>query len=151
MTMSDRIQASPAHAPGARSAGLSPEQLAGEQAHDLPDREAMSILNVGELSGPFPVPAGLEPAVPVDPSIPIPAPIGIPSDVDLTNVEGGGGISDVTDVSDVLRDVTPLVSPGELTDVQESADVTGASVDGSSPADPAGLMQPSPSGLSTLA
>jgi len=132
--MADRSQAPDG---SARSAGLSPEQLAGEQAQDLPDREAMSLLDVGGISGAFPVPIDPQPPVTLpDPSAPVTLPPGVPSDIDLTNVEGNvGDISDVTDV-------TTLVGPGDLIDPQD------VPADGGSPA---GLMQPSPSGASTLA
>jgi len=64
--MADRIQASDSTA---RHAGLSPEQLASEQAQDLPDREAMSLLDVGGISGAFPVPIDPQPPVALpDPS-----------------------------------------------------------------------------------
>jgi len=132
--MADRSQALDR---SARSAGLSPEQLAGEQAQDLPDREAMSILDVGGVSGAFPVPIDPQPPIALpDPSAPVTLPPGVPSDVDLTNVEGNvGDISDVTDVG-------TLVGPDHLTDPQD------VPVDGGPPA---GLMQPSPPGASTLA
>ena len=124
-------------------AGLSPEQLDGEQAHDLPDREAMSLLDVGGLSGAFPVPIDPQPpAVLSDPSTSIPLPSVPPLDVDLTNADGNvGDISDVTDVGDVAS----LEGPDELTDLQGSV---AGSVDAGGPA---GLMQPSPTGSSTLA
>jgi len=132
--MADRSHA-PHSAP--RNAGLSPEQLAGEQAQDLPDREAMSLLDVGGMSGAFPVPVDPQPPIALpDPSLPVTLPPGVPPDIDLTNVEGNvGDISDVTDV-------TTLVGPGDLIDPQD------VPADGGSPA---GLMQPSASGASRLA
>jgi len=137
--MTDRIQAPES---SLRSAGLSPEQLASEQAQDLPDREALSILDVGGLSGAFPVPVDPQPPVTLpDPSAPVSLPPGVPSNVDLTNVDGNvGDISDVTNV-------TTLVGPGDPIDPQAVvADATGDAGDDGAPA---GLMQPS--GSSTLA
>lgn len=131
--MSDQLQSPSAQTLAERSAGLSPEQIAGEQAQELPDREAMSLLDVGGMSGLFPTPAVLEPALPSDPATPMPASVGIPADVDLTQV---------------LDDATPLGSPGALADVQEATDVTGASVDAGGAA---GLMQPPADESSTLA
>lgn len=41
------------------AAALDPEELAVEQARDLPDREAMSILDVGPIGGGLPVPSAI--------------------------------------------------------------------------------------------
>jgi hypothetical protein len=41
------------------AAALDPDELAAEQARDLPDREAMSILDVGQIGGGLPVPGAL--------------------------------------------------------------------------------------------
>jgi len=90
--------------------GLSPDQLAAEQAQDLPDREAMSLLDVGGLTGALPVPVDTQPAVtPPDLSGPITYPTGVPTDADLTNVPDNiGDISDVTDVHSLIGDLGDL-------------------------------------------
>jgi hypothetical protein len=111
--------------------GLSADQLASEQAQDLPDREAMSILSVGGLSGALPVP--IDPNAPVslpDPSAPIATPPGVPANVDLTNV--GGNVGDISDVVDT-GDVQTLMDPRDLADLRDVADVTGAPIDGGIP------------------
>jgi len=116
--------------PGAKD-GLTPEQLATEQAQDLPDREAMSVLSVGGLSGALPLP--VDPQAPVtlpDPSLPIATPTGVPSDVDLSNV--GGNVGDISDVVDT-GDVQTLMDPRDLADLKDVADITGAPVDGGVP------------------
>jgi len=111
--------------------GLNPEQLADEQAQDLPDREAMSILSVGGLSGALPVPVDTDPPVSLpDPSTLTP-PAGVPQDVDLTNV--GGNVGDISDVVDV-EDVHTLMDPRDLADLRDIAEVTGAPVNGEIPA-----------------
>jgi hypothetical protein len=126
--------------------GLSTDQLADEQAQDLPDREAMSILSIGGLSGALPVP--VDPQTPValpDPSTLPTVPAGVPTDVDLTNV--GGNVGDISDVVDV-GDVHTLMDPRDLADLRDVADVTGAPVDGGIPA---GIVLPADGGSTTLA
>jgi hypothetical protein len=149
--MADRAQAPDTPA---KNSGLSADQLADEQAQDLPDREAMSILSVGGLSGALPVP--IDPQTPVglpdpqppvalpDPSAPLPYPPGVPTDVDLTNA--GGNVGDISDVVD-LEDVRTLMDPRDLADLRDVADVTGASVNGGIPAS----MVPPEDGSTTLA
>jgi hypothetical protein len=112
--------------------GLSADQLAGEQAQDLPDREAMSILSVGGLAGAYPVPVDPEPPVGLpDPATSVTPPAGVPSDVDLTNV--GGNVGDISDVVDT-EDVRTLMDPRDFADLREVADLTGAPVNGELPA-----------------
>jgi len=41
------------------SAGLSPDELRAEQAGELPEREAMSILDVGDIGAGLPTPADI--------------------------------------------------------------------------------------------
>jgi len=111
--------------------GLSPDQLAIEQAQDLPDREAMSILSVGGLSGALPVP--VDPQAPVtlpDPSMPLTTPSGVPTDVNLSNV--GGNVGDISDVVNT-DDVQTLMDPRDFADLKDVADVTGAPIDGGIP------------------
>jgi hypothetical protein len=140
--MADRVQAPDAPT---RPDGLTDDQLADEQAQDLPERDAMSILNVGGLSGALPVPVDPEPPVAVpDPSAPFSYPPGVPTDVDLTNVPGNvGDISDVVDPEDVHT----LMDPRDLSDLRDVADVTGAPVDGGIPV----TMVPPEDGETTLA
>jgi len=97
-----------------RTDGLSHEQLASEQAAELPDREAMSILSVGGLTGAFPIPADVPPPV----SLPEPPtmPPGVPTDVDLTNA--GGNVGDISDVTDV-RSLTDDLDLQDLTNVSD--------------------------------
>jgi hypothetical protein len=141
--MAERAQAPDAPA---RTDGLSDDQLAGELAQDLPDREAMSILSVGGLTGalPAPVDTGTPVALP-DPSAPISVPPGVPTDVDLTNV--GGNVGDISDVVDV-NDVRTLMDPRDLADLRDVSDVTGAPVDG---ADPVSMVPPVDDPTTTLA
>lgn len=111
--------------------GMSQDQLSGEQATDLPDREAMSILSAGGLSGPLPVPIDPQPPVAIpDPSLSLPVPPGLPSDVDLTNVAGNVG-----DISDIAHtgDIGVLIDPRDLADLRDVVEVTGAPVDGGTP------------------
>lgn len=128
--------------------GLSQDQLAGEQAQDLPDREAMSILSVGGLNGALPVPASVDPQPTValpDPTAPLPTPPGVQTDVDLTNVDGNvGDLSDVADPDDVRT----LMDPRDLADLRDVADVTGAPIDGEIPA---AIVQPPDEPSNTLA
>jgi len=60
--MADRVEAP-------KQSGLSSDQLADEQAQALPDREAMSVLGIGGIGGPLPLPSE-----PVDPTAPISVP-----------------------------------------------------------------------------
>jgi len=55
--------------------GLSAEQLADERADDLPNREAMSVLGIGGITGPLPLPVDT-----TDPVTPVPGelPPGVP-------------------------------------------------------------------------
>jgi hypothetical protein len=71
-------QATRAAAPSAdQPAGLSQDELRAEQAGDLPDREAMSILDVGGLPAGLPLPGDVDiPSVPDD-GVPLPANPGI--------------------------------------------------------------------------
>jgi len=120
----------PDHVQTDQEVGLSSEQLAGEQAQDLPDREAMSILNVGGLSGPLPVPVDPQPPVGLpDPAVPLQAPPGGPGDADFTDVGGNGGDISAIDPNDVRT----LMDPRDLSVLREVADVTGAPIDAGVP------------------
>jgi hypothetical protein len=54
---------------GREQAGLDPEELRAEQADDLPDRDAMSIISVGGLEGGLP-PTGILDGI-LDTSLPV--------------------------------------------------------------------------------
>src|SRR3954465_8276241 len=59
-----RTQAADPNAPAAeRQTGLSADELRAEQAGDLPEREAMSILDVGGLHVGLPTPGDLDGAL----------------------------------------------------------------------------------------
>jgi hypothetical protein len=92
-----------------RPDGLSPDELRAEQAGDLPDREAMSILDVGGFQAGLPLPGDVDiPSVPDD-GVPVAANPGIetldgnlpihdlPIDVGDPPTSGGGliGIPDL--------------------------------------------------------
>lgn len=65
-------QQEPMSLPGEDSGGLSPEELDQQAAAELPDREAMTLIDVLPIGNPYP----LEPA-PVGP-FPDPAPLPMP-------------------------------------------------------------------------
>jgi hypothetical protein len=113
--------------------GLSSEQLAEEQAQDLPDREAMSVLGLGNITGGLPVPIDtnnplppiqppspptIEPPSP--PAIPIPANISPQDAATLASV--AGDLNEVSadvqgiqgDVGDIEQDVEEIVDPTTL-------------------------------------
>jgi len=107
--------------------GLSSDQLADEQAQDLPDREAMSILSMGGISGPLPIPVPSEPEItlptpPSPPNIPIPTDISPEDAATLASVAGdlreiNTDIQDLnTDINDIKADVRPLTDPQALID-----------------------------------
>lgn len=137
--------ATPSRAPDAAvQTGLTDEQLADERAQNLPDREALSILNVGGLSGGLPVPVEPEPSVSLpDPSVSVAAQAGAAGDADLANVPGNvGDVSDSVDPDDV----TTLMDPRDLSDLREIGEVIGAPVNGEIPA----AIVPPDDGSSTL-
>jgi len=107
--------------------GLSSDQLADEQAQDLPDREAMSILGVGGLSGPLPIPVPSEPEIslpapPTPPNIPIPTDISPEDAATLASVAGdlreiGTDVQGINgDLNEISADVRPLTDPQALID-----------------------------------
>jgi len=80
-------QAQRPNAAANRPGGLSADELRAEQAGDLPDREAMSILDVGGLNVGLPTPGDLDGALNTpDPLDNQPA-LGIVDNLDL---DGGG-------------------------------------------------------------
>ena len=113
--------------------GLSSEQLAEEQAQDLPDREAMSILGIGNITGGLPVPIDtnnprppitppspptIEPPTP--PAIPIPSNISPQDAATLASVAGdlnevGADVQGIqSDIGDIDQDVEELIDPTTL-------------------------------------
>jgi len=113
--------------------GLSSEQLAEEQAQDLPDREAMSILGIGNITGGLPVPIDtnnpLPPITPPSPPTiepPTPPAIPIPSNISpqdaATLASVAGDLNEVSadvqgiqsDIGDIDQDVEELIDPTTL-------------------------------------
>jgi len=98
----------------ADNAALDPEQLAQEQAQDLPDREAMSVIGIGGVGGPLPVPSDVPALVQPD-AAPQNISMGslTPADLqDLTDVTNLTDMSelqqDMTDIQDDIRDLTDV-------------------------------------------
>lgn len=113
--------------------GLSSEQLAEEQAQALPDREAMSILGTGGLTGALPIPidtqSPLPPITPPSPpeiTPPSPPPIAIPANISpgdaatLASVAGDlneiqGDVQSLgTDINGITSDLEDITDPNSL-------------------------------------
>jgi len=107
--------------------GLSSDQLADEQAQDLPDREAMSVLGIGGIVGPLPVPVdetssiSVPEAPQITPPTPPPTPP-IPSNISpedaATLVSVAGDLREVSaDIQGIQGDIRDI-----NTDLNEAAD-----------------------------
>jgi len=110
--------------------GLSSEQLDDEQAQALPDREAMSVLGIGGITGPLPLPSEpVDPTAPISvpeppqitpptppPTPPIPANLSPEDAATLVSVAG-----DLREVSADLQDIQADISDIN-TDLNEAAD-----------------------------
>jgi len=111
--------------------GLSSDQLAEEQAQSLPDREAMSVLGIGGISGPLPLPVDdTSPiSIPEPPQITPPSPPPtppIPSDISpedaATLVSVAGDLREVgadlqgvqNDINEMNADLNESLDPNEL-------------------------------------
>jgi hypothetical protein len=98
-----------------QSAGLSTDELQAEQAGDLPEREAMSILDVGNISVGLPTPADI--ADQLDPILP---PGVGPVDGPIDPIEMAGQLP--VDITGQLPDGTVPVAPpggGDLIGIPE--------------------------------
>jgi len=110
--------------------GLSSDQLADEQAQALPDREAMSLLGIGGISGPLPLPS--EPVDPVPPiSVPEPPhivpptpPATPPIPANISPEDAATLVSVAGDLREVSADLQGVQADiGEInSDLNEAAD-----------------------------